>query len=144
MSAPTVRRLADVTVGEDLPGRTVHVDRPRLIEYAGASGDRNRIHWDERFAQQVGLPDVIAHGMLTMGVAVQVVSDWAGDGGRVVGYATKFTAPVPVPWEGGADIEVAGKVTSLDETTREAVVELTVTCGGTKVLNRAVATVRLD
>lgn len=144
MSALTVRRLADVTVGESLPARTIHVDRARLVEYAGASGDRNRIHWDERFAQQVGLPDVIAHGMFTMGAAVQVVTDWAGDGGRIVGYATKFSAPVPVPWETGADIEVTGTVKSIDEAARQAVVELTVTSGGTKVLTRALATVRLD
>ena len=91
---------------DDAAAATIHVDRATLVQYAGASLDRNRIHWDERFAKQVGLPDVIAHGMFTMGSAVTVVTDWVGDAGRVVEYGTRFTKPVVVPYEGGADIEV--------------------------------------
>ncbi len=113
-SAGRVRRAGDVAAGESLPARTVHVDRARLIQYAGASGDRNRIHWDERFATSVGLPDVIAHGMFTMGAAVEAVSDWLGDPGRVVEYRTRFTKPVVVPYDGGADIDVAGTVKAVD------------------------------
>lgn len=137
------RTIAEVTVGEELPSRTIHVDRAALVAYAGASGDRNPIHWDERFATEVGLPDVIAHGMWTMGAAVQVVTDWVGDPGRVLGYATRFTRPVVVPHDAGADLEVTGKVTSVEAETGQAVVDLTVRVGGDKVLGRTTVTVQL-
>lgn len=140
----TVRRFEDVSEGESLPPRTIPVTRAHLVHYAGASGDRNVIHWDERTAQAVGLPDVIAHGMWTMGAAVQVVTDWVGDAGRIVDYGTRFTKPVVVPHGAGAEIAVAGVVKSLDEQTREATVELTVTCGDEKVLGRCRAVARLD
>ena len=139
-----VRSAAAVTVGEELPAATIHVDRERLVQYAGASLDRNRIHWDERFAKQVGLPDVIAHGMFTMGAAVSVVTDWVGDAGRVVEYGTRFTKPVVVPWETGADIVVTGVVKALDTESKRATVELTATCEGEKVLGRAIAVALLD
>lgn len=140
----TVRRFVDVGEGESLPPRTIPVTRAHLVHYAGASGDRNVIHWDERTAQAVGLPDVIAHGMWTMGAAVQVVTDWVGDAGRIVDYGTRFTKPVVVPHGAGAEIAVAGVVKSLDEQTHEATVELTVTCGDDKVLGRCRAVARLD
>ncbi|MCT1619891.1 MaoC family dehydratase [Janibacter hoylei] len=140
----TVRRFEDVGEGESLPPRTIPVTRAHLVHYAGASGDRNVIHWDERTAQAVGLPDVIAHGMWTMGAAVQVVTDWVGDAGRIVDYGTRFTKPVVVPHGAGAEIAVAGVVKSLDVQTREATVELTVTCGDDKVLGRCRAVARLD
>ena len=140
----TVRRFEDVSEGESIPPRTIPVTRAHLVHYAGASGDRNVIHWDERTAQAVGLPDVIAHGMWTMGAAVQVVTDWVGDAGRIVDYGTRFTKPVVVPHGAGAEIAVAGVVKSLDEQTREATVELTVTCGDDKVLGRCRAVARLD
>ena len=140
----SVRRFAEVSVGEALPALTVHVDRARLVQYAGASLDRNRIHWDERFAVSVGLPDVIAHGMFTMGSAVEIVSAWVGDAGRVVEYSTRFTKPVVVPYAEGADLAVTGVVTATDETTRRATVELGVTCGPDKVLGRCLAVVQLD
>lgn len=140
----TVRRFEGVSEGESLPPRTIPVTRAHLVHYAGASGDRNVIHWDERTAQAVGLPDVIAHGMWTMGAAVQVVTDWVGDAGRIVDYGTRFTKPVVVPHGAGAEIAVAGVVKSLDEQTREATVELTVTCGDDKVLGRCRAVARLD
>lgn len=135
--------LADVTAGDALPGRTVHLDRGDLVRYAGASGDFNPIHWDERTATAVGLPDVIAHGMLTMGTAMQVVVDWAGDPGRVAKCSTRFSGMVPVPHDGGADIVVGGTVKSVDAEARTATVELTATCGDAKVLSRASASVRL-
>lgn len=134
-----VRAFDGVAVGDVLPPITVHVDRARLVQYAGASLDRNRIHWDERFAKQVGLPDVIAHGMFTMGSAVTLVTDWVGDAGRVVEYGVRFTKPVVVPYEGGADVEVSGVVKAVDPETRRVTVELTATAGGEKVLGRALA-----
>jgi len=139
-----VLSVNEVEVGQQLPSRTIHVDRATLVQYTGASLDRNRIHWDERFARSVGLPDVIAHGMFTMGAVVSIVSDWVGDAGRVVEYGTRFTKPVVVPYEGGTDVEVTAVVTALDEQTRRATVGLTATCGADKVLGRAVAVVVLD
>ncbi|GAA2467008.1 MaoC family dehydratase [Terrabacter carboxydivorans] len=139
-----VRAFDGVSVGDALPARTVHVDRARLVQYAGASLDRNRIHWDERFAKEVGLPDVIAHGMFTMGSAVTLVTDWAGDAGRVVEYGVRFTKPVVVPYETGADIEVSGVVKAVDPETKRVTVELTATADGEKVLGRALAVVVLD
>ena len=144
-SAPAaVRSAAEVAVGEQLGPVTVHVDRARLVQYAGASLDRNRIHWDERFAKEVGLPDVIAHGMFTMGSAVNLVSEWVGDAGRIVEYGVRFTNMVVVPYDGGADIEVSGVVKTVDSETRRVTIELTVTSGGQKVLGRALAVARLD
>lgn len=139
-----VRAAASVSVGESLGSSTIHIDRARLVQYAGASLDRNRIHWDDRFARSVGLPDVIAHGMFTMGAAVTLVTDWAGDAGRVVEYGVRFTKPVVVPYEAGADLEVSGVVKDLDSDTRRVTVELTVASGGSKVLGRALAVVVLD
>lgn len=134
--------LLHVTVGTQIPARTIHVDRDRLVAYAEASGDDNPIHQDEEFARSVGLPDVIAHGMWTMGAAIQLVQDWAGDPGAVVSYGSRFTNPVVVPADGGTDIEVSGAVSKVEEQTGRVSVELTVTCGGTKVLGRARAVVQ--
>jgi acyl dehydratase len=136
--------INEVQVGQLLPARTIHIDRARLVAYTGASLDRNPLHWDERFARSVGLADVIAHGMFTMGTAINVVSDWVGDAGRVVEYGARFTKPVVVPYEGGADVEVSGVVKAVDGQTKRATVELSVTCGTDKVLGRAVAVVVLD
>lgn len=139
-----VLSVQQVKVGQELPTRIIHIGRASLVQYTGASLDRNPIHWDERFARSVGLPDVIAHGMFTMGSVINVVSDWVGDAGRVVEYGTRFIRPVVVPYEGGADVEVSGKVTALDAQSRRATVELKVTCGADKVLGRALAVVVLD
>ena len=139
-----VLTVADVQAGQTIPSKTVHVERATLVQYAGASLDRNPIHWDERFAKKVGLPDVIAHGMFTMGSAVTAVTEWVGDAGHVVEYSVRFTKPVVVPYEGGADIVVEGVVKSVDSEAKRATVELTATSAGEKVLGRAVAIVRLD
>ena len=136
--------LADVEAGQSIPGRTVHIERATLVQYAGASLDRNPIHWDERFAKKVGLPDVIAHGMFTMGSAVTVVSEWVGDAGRVVEYSVRFTKPVVVPYEGGAEVAVEGVVKAVDAEAKRATVELTAISSGDKVLGRALAVVQLD
>jgi acyl dehydratase len=136
-------RYADIEVGQELPARQFPVDRGTLVRYAGASGDFNPLHWNERFAKSVGLPDVIAHGMLTMALAGRAVSDWAGDPGRVVEYGVRFTRPVPVPDDDqGTTVEVTGKVA---EKTDDGLVrvDVTATCGGQTVLAKAKAVVRL-
>ncbi len=143
MAPGSVRAAADVEVGQTLPTKTIHIERATLVQYAGASLDRNPIHWDERFAKRVGLPDVIAHGMFTMGSAVTAVTEWLGDPGRVVEYSVRFTKPVVVPYEGGADVVVDGVVKALDPEAGTATVELTARCGDDKVLGRALAVVRL-
>ncbi|MFD4786720.1 MaoC family dehydratase [Streptomyces sp. NPDC058459] len=133
----------DVEVGTELPARTFPVTRATLVRYAGASGDFNPIHWNERFAREVGLPDVIAHGMFTMAEAIRVVTDWTGDPAAVVEYGVRFTKPVPVPDDDkGALIEVSAKVAAkLDDNTVR--VDLTATSAGQKVLGMSRAVVRL-
>ncbi|MFG2816432.1 MaoC family dehydratase [Streptomyces sp. NPDC048410] len=133
----------DVEVGTELPAQTFPVTRATLVRYAGASGDFNPIHWNERFAKEVGLPDVIAHGMFTMAEAILVVTDWTGDPAAVVEYGVRFTKPVPVPDDDkGALIEVSAKVAAkLDENTVR--VDLTATSAGQKVLGMSRAVVRL-
>lgn len=139
-------KFADVAKGDVLPEQTFPIRRVDLVKYAGASGDFNPIHWNERFAQSVGLPDVIAHGMFTMAEAVRVVTDWCGDPGMVVEYQVRFTKPVVVPdgvdEESGARLTVTGKVSQVNEdgTVR---VDLVATSGGEKVLGLARALVRL-
>ncbi|WP_416972412.1 MaoC family dehydratase [Streptomyces sp. 4F14] len=133
----------DVEVGTELPARSFPVTRATLVRYAGASGDFNPIHWNEKFAKEVGLPDVIAHGMFTMAEAARVVTDWTGDPGAVVDYGVRFTKPVVVPNDDeGALIEVTAKVAAkLDDNTVR--VDLTVTSSGQKVLGMSRAVVRL-
>lgn len=135
--------LADLTVGDVVGTRTVEVDRARLVRYAGASGDFNPIHWNDAFAAEVGLPGVIAHGMFTMGAAVALVEDWAGDPGAVVDYQTRFTRPVPVPNPGVATLEVTGTVGAIDGEAGTVRVDLTVTFEGARVLGKTQAVVRL-
>ena len=138
-----VRTLAETAVGDTFGPVTVQVGRDTLVAYADASGDQNPIHQDEQFATSVGLPDVIAHGMWTMGAAGSAVEAWAGDGGRVVEFGSRFTKPVVVP-VGGAELVLVGTVRSLDPQTRRATVEVTATSAGEKVLGRCLAVVQLD
>ncbi|MGP7959704.1 MaoC/PaaZ C-terminal domain-containing protein [Sanguibacter sp. A247] len=140
MSAP---QLADLEVGQVIGTRTIEVDRAHLVRYAGASGDFNAIHWNERVATEVGLPGVIAHGMLTMGLAVTVVTEWAGDPGRVIDYQTRFARPITVPDPGVATVEVSGAIGALDVAAGTARVDLTVLVGGARILAKAQAVVRL-
>jgi len=134
---------ADVEVGTELPERVFPVTRADLVRYAGASGDFNPIHWNERVATEVGLPGVIAHGMLTMALASRVVTDWAGDPGALVEYNVRFGRPVLVPDDGvGGEVTVRGRVAALLEEGR-ARVDLTVTSRGDKVLSLARAIVAL-
>ncbi|THJ66469.1 acyl dehydratase [Arthrobacter echini] len=141
--------ITTLEVGRQIGSATVHVTRQDLVRYAGASGDFNPIHWNRSFAEGVGLPGVIAHGMFTMGAAVQLVTDWAGDPGAVVDYQTRFTKPVVVedttaePGEPGAVVEVAGVIGAIDAELSTARIDLTVTSAGQKVLVKAQAVVRL-
>jgi acyl dehydratase len=112
----------DVEVGTQLPAQTFQVTRSDLVKYAGASGDFNIIHWNERTAKAVGLPDVIAHGMFTMAEAGRVVTAWVGDPGAVVEYGVRFSAPVPVPDDDtGTTLSVSGYVEEKLEDKRVAV-----------------------
>lgn len=134
---------ADVDEGTEIETTSYPVNRLSLVKYAGASGDFNIIHWNERVARSVGLPNVIAHGMFTMAEAGRFVTDWAGPGATVVEFGVRFSATIPVPDdEQGASIEVGGKV----EEKRDGnlvVLALTARAGGEKVLTRAKAVVRL-
>jgi len=132
----------DVEVGTELPAQTFPITRLDLVRYCGASGDFNVIHWNERIAQAVGLPDVIAHGMYTMAVAARVVTDWAGDPGAVESYGVRFSRPVVVPDDGGATLSVSGRVEDKLGGSRVSVA-LTATVGEDKVLSQAHAVVRL-
>ena len=134
---------ADVAVGTELPAQVFRVTRADLVRYAGASGDFNPIHWNERVATEVGLPDVIAHGMFTMALAVRAVTAWTGDPGGLVEYHVRFGRPVVVPDDDeGAEVTVHGKVGALLDDGRLRV-DLTVTSDGEKVLSLARAIVRL-
>jgi acyl dehydratase len=127
----------------ELPPRQYQVTRRDLVRYAGASGDFNVIHWNERIARSVGLPDVIAHGMLTMALAGRFLTEWAGDPGAVTEFGVRFSAPVVVPDDDkGATVEVAGTVTERLDGHRVAV-DVTARSDGAKVLTRARAVVRL-
>jgi acyl dehydratase len=139
----TVVRRADVAVGTELPEQVHRVTRADLVRYAGASGDFNPIHWNQRIATSVGLPDVIAHGMYTMALAGRAVTDWTGDPAALVEYQVRFGRPVVVPDDdAGAEVTVRGVVGALLDDDRVRV-DLTVTSGGDKVLSLARAIVRL-
>lgn len=135
--------LDSVAVGDELPALTVHLDRAQLVRYAGASGDFNPIHWNPRIAQSVGLPDVIAHGMLTMAVAGRIVTDWVGDPGALLEYGVRFTRAVVVADPGGADLQITAKIGAVEAETRVVRVDITAQFDGQTVLGKARATVRL-
>lgn len=135
--------LADLAVGQTIGTRTITVERVDLVRYAGASKDFNLIHWNERVALEVGLPGVIAHGMFTMGQAVNVVADWAGDPGAIVDYGVRFTRPVPVPDPGSTTVEVTATVGAIDAEAGTVRVDLMVTCDDVRVLGKAQVLVRL-
>jgi len=125
-----------VEVGLTLPTLTARITRETLVRYAGASGDLNPIHYSDHAAAELGLPGVIAHGMLTMGTAVRAVTDWYGHDADLVSYGVRFTRPVVVPDDGvGAELEVAATVTAIDD--EGVTFSLDVTCAGEKVLGAA-------
>jgi acyl dehydratase len=139
--------------GAQLPSLSVRLTRTDLVRYAGASGDFNPIHWSDRVAADVGLPGVIAHGMLTMALGGRVLTDWLGDPGRVLSYQVRFTRPVPVPdvvsgiddGDSGALVELGGTVSAVSERDgmRIGKINIVATFDGKTVLGRAVAEVRL-
>lgn len=132
-----------IEVGFALPAREIALDRMDLVKYAGASGDFNIIHWNDRVATEVGLPGVIAHGMLTMAQAGCVVTSWLGDPGALEEFGVRFTRPVPVPDPGAAALTCSATVAEkLDD--RRVRIEITATCGGETVLGRAFAIARLS
>ena len=135
--------IDQLTVGDEVASATYHFTRDSLVRYAGASGDFNPIHYRDDVAVSVGLPGVLAHGMLTMGVAVQPVVEWLGDPGRVLGYQVKFTRPVLVDPIDGAEIMVLAKVGALNGDDQSARVDLTVTFMGDTVLGKAQVLVSL-
>jgi acyl dehydratase len=128
---------APVQVGDIVAERIVHLERDSLVRYAGASGDFNPIHYRDDVALSVGLPGVLAHGMLTMGIAVQPVIDWLGDPRRILDYSVRFTRPVVVDATGGASLTILAKVASLDEETGIARIDLTVSAAEQTVLGKA-------
>nr|NLD40449.1 acyl dehydratase [Actinomycetales bacterium] len=132
--------MSGLTVGDVLFTATAELDRARLVRYAGASRDFNPIHWNDLFAEQVGLPGVIAHGMLTMGLAAGALEEWAGDPGRIRSFGTRFSRTIPVPNPGVATVEIQGRVGVVNEdgTIR---VDLAVTFEGRGVLAKCQAVV---
>jgi acyl dehydratase len=131
-----------VEIGTDLPSLSVRFTRERLVRYAGASTDFNPIHYSEHFARQVGLPGVIAHGMLTMGTALRVVTNWVGDPSRVISYAVRFTRPVVVHDDAdGVDVEFSGSVSAIEGSL--VTISIEATSDGQRVLGAARAEVDL-
>jgi len=132
----------DVQVGDELPVHHTRLSRGDLVNYAGVPGDANPIHWDEGIAKLAGLPDVIAHGMLTMGLGAGFASAWSGDPGAVSRYAVRLSAPAIVSATEGADIEFSGRIKSLDPTTRSGVVIVGAKSDGRKIFGLATLNVR--
>jgi acyl dehydratase len=127
----------NLTVGQELPARQFQITRDSLVRYAGASGDFNPIHYRDDFAQRVGLPGVLAHGMLTMGLAVQVVVDFVGDSGKILDYQVRFTKPVLVDAEKGATVLVSAKVVEIAEDGKSARIDVTAVASELTVLGKA-------
>lgn len=131
-----------VELGTQLPSLTVRFTRERLVRYAGASTDFNPIHYSEHFAKQAGLPGVLAHGMLTMGTALRVVTNWVGDPSRVTSYSARFPRPVMVPDNAdGVEVEFTASVSGIEGSL--VTVSIEAVCDGQKVLGAARAEVDL-
>jgi meromycolic acid (3R)-3-hydroxyacyl-[acyl-carrier protein] dehydratase HadAB len=139
---PGTPSFDDVKVGDELPVHHTRLSRGDLVNYAGVAGDANPIHWDEDIAKLAGLPDVIAHGMLTMGLGAGFASAWSGDPGAVTRYAVRLSAPAIVSATEGADIEFSGRVKSLDPATRTGVVIVAAKSDGRKIFGLATLNVR--
>jgi acyl dehydratase len=131
-----------VNVGDELPVHHTRLSRGDLVNYAGVAGDANPIHWDEDIAKLAGLPDVIAHGMLTMGLGAGFASAWSGDPGAVTRYAVRLSAPAIVSAKEGADIEYSGRIKSVDPATRSGVVVVGAKSAGKKIFGLATLNIR--
>lgn len=141
---PGTPSFDDVQVGYELPVHHTRLSRGDLVNYAGVAGDANPIHWDETIAKVAGLPDVIAHGMLTMGLGAGYASTWLGDPGAVTRYTVRLSQPAIVPAKEGADIEFSGRVKSLDPETRSGVVVVAAKSAGKKIFGMATLNVRFS
>ena len=141
---PGTPSFDDVSVGDELPVRHTRLSRGDLVNYAGVAGDANPIHWDEGIAKLAGLPDVIAHGMLTMGLGAGFASAWTGDPGAVTRYAVRLSQPAVVSAAEGADIEFSGRIKSLDAATRSGVVLVAAKSAGRKIFGLATLDVRFS
>ncbi len=139
---PGTPSFEDVKVGDELAVRHMRLSRGDLVNYAGVAGDANPIHWDEEIAKLAGLPDVIAHGMLTMGLGAGFASEWSGDPGAVTRYAVRLSQPAVVSAKEGADIEFSGRVKSLDPETRSGVIIVAAKSDGKKIFGMATLNVR--
>lgn len=139
---PGTLNFDDLNVGDVLPAHHTRLSRGDLVNYAGVAGDANPIHWDEDIAKLAGLPDVIAHGMLTMGLGAGFVSEWSGDPGAVTRYAVRLSQPAVVSAAEGADIEFTGKIKSLDPQTRTGVVLVGAKSDGGKIFGMATLDIR--
>jgi acyl dehydratase len=139
---PGTASFDDVKVGDELPVHHKKVSRGDLVNYAGVAGDANPIHWDESIAKLAGLPDVIAHGMLTMGLGAGYASAWSGDPGAVTRYTVRLSQPAIVSAAEGANIEFSGRIKSLDPETRTGVVIVGAKSSGTKIFGLATLNVR--
>lgn len=135
--------LASLEVGQIVGTQEILLTRDSLVRYAGASGDFNPIHYRDDVAASVGLPGVLAHGMLTMGAAIQVVVDWVGDPGRVVDYGVRFTKPVVVDPVDGAVLTITGKIGEIDAENSVVRVDISAVFNETAVLGKAQARVRI-
>jgi acyl dehydratase len=140
--APGTPSFDDVKVGDELPVRHARLSRGDLVNYAGVAGDANPIHWDESIAKLAGLPDVIAHGMLTMGLGAGYASAWSGDPGAVTRYTVRLSAPAIVPAMQGADVEFSGRIKSLDPATRSGVLVVGAKSEGKKIFGLATINLR--
>ncbi|MBJ7337059.1 fused (3R)-hydroxyacyl-ACP dehydratase subunits HadA/HadB [Mycolicibacterium sp.] len=139
---PGTPSFDDVTVGDELPVHHARLSRGDLVNYAGVAGDANPLHWDADIARLAGQPDVIAHGMLTMGLGAGFASSWSGDPGAVTRYAIRLSQPAVVSAAGGADIEYSGRIKSLDPANRSGVVIVGAKSGGRKIFGLATVNVR--
>jgi len=135
--------LASLEVGQEIGSVEFLLTRDSLVRYAGASGDFNPIHYRDDIAKAVGLDGVLAHGMLTMGAAVQVAVDWIGDPGRVIDYGVRFTKPVFVDAANGADVLVIGKVGAIDLENNTVRIDLAASSAEVAVLGKAQAVIKL-
>jgi acyl dehydratase len=139
---PGTPSFEDVKVGDQLPAHHTRLSRGDVVNYAGVAGDANPIHWDEGIAKLAGLPDVIAHGMLTMGLGAGFASAWSGDPGAVTRYSVRLSQPAIVSAAEGADIEFSGRIKSLDPEARSGVVIVGAKSDGQKIFGMATLNVR--
>lgn len=136
-------KISDLSIGDEVATRNFHLTRDSLVRYAGASGDFNPIHYRDDVAAAVGLPGVLAHGMLTMGLSIQPVVDWAGGSEHIVDYGVRFTRPIVVDAASGADVVVSAKVGAVEVETSRVRIDITTSYQEATVLGKAQAWVQL-